>query len=105
MPAEQQPLAIQPVNRPIRCNPWRAPDKHWVYDLTTGEAREETGRRKAGYWYKTRRTGSAQMQLAGFAEENFDDLPLVNLLREDVARWRDSKYENATQVTKQLLAW
>jgi type III restriction enzyme len=105
MATEQQPLAIQPVNKPILCSPWRAPDKHWVYDLATGEAREEAGRRKAGYWYKTKRTGSAQLQLAGFAEENFDDLPLVNLLREDVSRWRDSKYENATQVTKQLLAW
>jgi len=105
MQAEQQQLAIQPVNKPILCNPWRVPGKHWVYDLTTGEAREETGRRKAGYWYKTKRTGSAQLQLAGFAEENFDDLPLVNLLREDVTRWRDSRYENATQVTKQLLSW
>jgi type III restriction enzyme len=105
MPVEQQQLAIQPVNRPILCNPWRVPDKHWVYDLTTGEAREDAGRRQAGYWYKTKRTGSAQLQLAGFAEENFDDLPLVNLLREDVSRWRNTKYENATQVTKQLLAW
>ena len=39
MQAEQQQLAIQPVNKPILCNPWRVPDKHWVYDLTTGEAR------------------------------------------------------------------
>ncbi len=101
---EQKDLPIQPVNKPILCSPYRVPDKHWVYDLETGEAREEPGRRKAGYWFKTKRTGSAQMQLAGFAEENFDDLPLVNLLREDVQRWRDSKYENATQVTKQLLA-
>jgi type III restriction enzyme len=101
---EQEQLAIQPVSRPTLCNPYKAPDRHWVYDLATGEAREEPGRRSAGYWYKTKRTGSAQLQLAGFAEENFDDLPLVNLLRQDVARWRDGKYENATQVTKQLLA-
>ena len=103
--AQNKELPIQPVNKPILCSPYRVPDQHWVYDLETGEARQEVGRRQAGYWFKTKRTGSAQMQLAGFAEENFDDLPLVNLLRDDVQRWRESKYENATQVTKQLLAW
>jgi type III restriction enzyme len=102
---ESGQIPIQPVNNPILCNPYRLPDRHWVYDTQTGDAREEPVRRSAGYWYKTKRTGSAQMSLSGFAEENFDDLPLVNLLREDVARWRGSKYENATQVTKQLLAW
>ena len=41
------------------------------------------------------------MQL--FQEEERDDLPFVNALREDVKRWRDSKYERATPVTKELL--
>jgi type III restriction enzyme len=60
-------------------------------------------RRPASYWYKTQRTGSAQAEL--FAEEERDDLPLVNALREDVKRWRQANYENATPVTKQLLAY
>jgi type III restriction enzyme len=38
------------------------------------------------------------------AEEERDDLPLVNLLREDVKRWRKNEYRNATPVTRQLLA-
>src|SRR5207302_1182601 len=59
------------------------------------------GRRPASYWFKTERTGSAQMSL--LAEEERDDLPLVNALRDDVRRWRGSKWESASETTKQLL--
>jgi type III restriction enzyme len=37
------------------------------------------------------------------AEEERDDLPLVNALREDVRRWRDSGWESASETTKKLL--
>ena len=37
------------------------------------------------------------------AEEERDDLPLVNALREDVRRWRASGWENASETTKKLL--
>ena len=36
-------------------------------------------------------------------EEERDDLPLVNNLRSDVRRWRESNYRNATNVTRELL--
>ena len=36
-------------------------------------------------------------------EEQRDDLPLVNALRDDVKRWRASNYRNATKVTRELL--
>lgn len=100
--AAQQGIPIQPVSKPILCSPFVEPNRHWVYDTQTGDAREEVGRRPASYWYRTQRTGSAQMSL--LAEEERDDLPLVNLLREDVRRWRDANYRNATPVTRQLLA-
>ena len=57
-------------------------------------------RRHASYWFKTQRTGSAQMSL--LAEEERDDLPLVNALREDVRRWHDRAGENASETTKTL---
>jgi type III restriction enzyme len=98
----QQEIPIQPVSKPILCNPYEEPTKHWVYDAATGEAFEMKPRRPASYWYKTERTGTAQTQM--FAEEERDDLPLVNALREDVKKWRKSNYEGATTVTKQLLA-
>jgi type III restriction enzyme len=59
------------------------------------------GRRPASYWFKQKRTGEAQQGL--FQEENRDDLPLVNRLREDVRRWRESGWRGASEVTKDLL--
>ena len=43
------------------------------------------------------------MRLGLMTEENFEELPLVNALREDVRRWRENGYENASPVTRQLL--
>ncbi|PAP79480.1 hypothetical protein B1759_14245 [Rubrivirga sp. SAORIC476] len=97
----QQELPIQPVAQPILNNPYDEPTSHWVYDEQTGAPSEQTGRRDAFYWYKTEKTGTAQTAL--FTEESRDDLPLVNRLRADVRRWRESGYEAATPVTKQLL--
>ena len=100
-PPHQQDIPIQPVERPILCSPYTEPDQHWKYDTTTGAARKEPGRRPASYWYKTERTGSAQMSL--LAQEQQDDLPLPNLLRDDVRRWRDVDYRGATLATRELL--
>jgi type III restriction enzyme len=100
-PAAQQDIPIQPVERPILCSPYKEPHQHWKYDTVTGAAHKEPGRRLASYWYKTERTGSAQMSL--LAQEQQDDLPLPNLLREDVRRWRDAAYRGATLATRELL--
>ena len=101
MNQDQLEIPIQPVERPILCNPYKEPDAHWVYDTETGEAIRQPGRRDAGYWYKTQPTGSQQLQL--FQEEERADLELVNKLRDDVRRWRASNYRNATVVTRELL--
>ena len=98
---DQHEIPIQPVEQPILCSPYNEPDAHWVYDTETGEANKQPGRREAGYWYKTQRTGSQQLEI--FQEEERDDLPLVNKLRSDVRRWRESNYRNATNVTRELL--
>lgn len=95
-------IPIQPVENPILCSPYIEPDQHWLYDTKTGIPTKTHGRRPASYWFKSERTGSAQMSL--LAEEERDDLPLVNALREDVRRWRESRYESAaTETTKTLL--
>jgi type III restriction enzyme len=97
----EAPIPIQPVENPILCSPYKEPDQHWLYDTRTGIPSKTPGRRPASYWFKTERTGSAQMSL--LAEEERDDLPLVNALRDDVRRWRDSGWENASETTKKLL--
>ncbi|MDW8342642.1 MAG: DEAD/DEAH box helicase family protein [Geminicoccaceae bacterium] len=97
----QQEIPIRPVERPILCSPYEEPKEHWTYDLQTGEARRTPGRRPASYWYKTERTGSAQLSL--LTQERQDDLPLANLLRDDVKRWRETDYRGATTATRELL--
>src|SRR5438067_2402909 len=96
-------LPIQPVEKPIICNPYAEPNDHWVYDSKTGEASRPGGRRPAGYWYKTEKVGSAQTRL--FTEEERDDLPLVHALREDVRRWRKADYRGGSTVTRELLRY
>ena len=96
-------LPIQPVDKPVICSPYEEPHDHWIYDTATGAASRAGFRRPASYWYKTEKTGSSQQLL--FAEEERDDLPLVNLLRQDVKRWREADYRGASNVTKELLRW
>lgn len=96
-------MPIQPVDKPILCSPYVEPDQHWVYDQSTGIPTPTPGRRPASYWYKTERSGSAQQQLGFMAEEDRDDLPLVNALRDDVRRWRQSGWLGATETSKTLL--
>jgi type III restriction enzyme len=71
----QEQLRVQPVENPIICNPYDEPHDHWIYDKETGAASRAGMRRPASYWYKTERTGSAQLMLSGLAEEERDDLP------------------------------
>src|SRR6059058_5504182 len=94
-------IPIQPVEKPILCSPYKEPDQHWLYDTRTGIPTKTPGRRPASYWFKTERTGSAQLSL--LAEEERDDLPLVNALRADVRRWHESGWESASETTKKLL--
>ena len=97
-----QQVPMQPVEKPILSSPYEEPSEYWVYDQETGEASRAPGRRPAGYWFRIERTDQAQ-QVRLLAEENWEELRSVNDLREDVKRWRDSGYRNATNVTRQLL--
>jgi type III restriction enzyme len=94
----------QPVPDPILNSPYDVPTAHWVYQ--EGRPYVQASRRPASYWFTTQKVGKKQAGL--FAEEQRDELDLVNLLRKDVERWRSSKpspYEGATPFTKELLAW
>ena len=99
----QEPLPVQAVEKPILCKPYEEPTSHWVYG-NDGQAYVVEGRRSASYWFKTQRVAGPE-QLSLLAEEQREDLPLINALRADVKRWRASSYEGATQVTKKLLRY
>lgn len=96
----QQEIPIQPVDNPIICSPYDQPGDHWFYN-EHGEATRPGYRRPAGYWYKTEQTAAGQRGL--FLNEQRDLLDLVNLLREDVKRWRNAEYRGASSVTRDLL--
>lgn len=88
------------VENPVINKPYEEPQSHWVYKGSVPE--KVPLRRSAQYWYQSRRTGAVETEDL-FAEEQSDDLPLVNYLREDVRRWRGSGYRGVTPVTRNLL--
>lgn len=97
------PVLIQPVESPVICKPYYEPDTYWEYDRNTGQAARQPGRRPASYWYKLPDADARRGQLIMELEEDRRDLVLVNKLRADVKRWRESNWEGATNVTKDLL--
>jgi type III restriction enzyme len=98
-----EPTLIQPVESPVICKPYYEPTQYWEYDRNTGAAAKLPGRRPAAYWYKLPDADSRRGQLVLELEEDRRDLVLVNRLRADVKRWRQSNWEGATNVTKDLL--
>ena len=99
-PAESG-IPVEPVEQPILCSPYEEPELHWFYTRETGTPTKRAGRREASYWFKTVAAGSARRLL--LPDEDHDDLPLVNALRSDVRRWRESGWQNASKTTKRLL--
>lgn len=97
----QHPLPIQSVEKPILCSPFEEPARHWSY--RGGVPEIVPYRRPASYWYKTEKVYAGQIDM--FGEEQREDLPLINALRDDVKRWRESGYEGATEITKELLRY
>jgi len=96
-PADWTPT--QAVPDPVINKPYDEPKQHWRYGKD-GVPSVVGERRRASYWYKTNRTGAAQQDL--LADEESDDLPLVNRLRDDVKRWRDAGHRGASGVTRDL---
>jgi type III restriction enzyme len=90
----------QAVPDPVINSAFKEPDSYWFYRGSVPE--KVSGRRRAQYWYQSKKTGSRDTAEL-FAEEQSDDLPLVNALRNDVRRWRESGHRGATQVTRHLL--
>jgi type III restriction enzyme len=93
----------QAVADPIINSAYKEPAFHWFYAPGNATPDKQVGRRKAQYWYKSQRTTEAGTERDLFAEEESDPLHLVNALREDVRRWRESGYRCTNNVTRTLL--
>jgi len=91
----------QAVDDPIINNPYEEPTAYWRY--RDGIPEKIPGRRPARYYFKSKRVVSTQKTF--FQDEHEENLPLINALREDVKRWRNSGYRGATAITKELLRY
>ena len=93
----------QAVDNPILNRPYTEPAWHWVYRRSGSSALpvKMGGRRPASYFFTTRKL-QEKKQEGLFAEEERDELDLVNKLRQDVGRWREASYRGASKVTREL---
>src|SRR5437867_4152240 len=91
------------VDQPILNNPFREPTRYWLYDTRAAEPRKEGGRRPAGYYFRERRSGGPQ--LSYLTDEQYNDLPVVNQLRQAVREWQKRGYPGVSSVTHQLLVY
>src|ERR1700736_1308616 len=102
-------MAAANETNPILNNPYEEPLLHYATNLE-GEldySKIETGRRLFAGAVQTiplpqRRQQEDLLKMQDFAATNYGT-HLVNLLRKEVAAWRDAKYPNTTRVTRELL--
>lgn len=98
-----EPTLIQPVeDSPVICSPYSEPTAYWEINKNTVTPKKQPGRRPSAYWFKDPNAVTTA-QIAFEINEERRDLVLVNKLRGDVKRWRESGWEGATNVTKELL--
>ena len=74
-------------------SPYEKPSQHWGYDRETSSFALRKGRRPAGYL----------MSDSSAAEEEQEELELVNRIRPLVDKWRADEHPGVTGVTKRLL--
>jgi len=99
----QEELPLTPVENPILCGPYQEPTAHWYYSKANGSMERTPGRRPASFFADLETAEQSHDQIALFEQEGAARLKIADSLREDVRRWRETKWEGATEVTKTLL--
>ena len=90
------------VPEPILNSPFKEPAEHW--HIEEGAVPEQRpGRRPAGYFYRDPRAPLANTEHE--ARGQWQDLTLVNLIRERVKSWRTAGYPGVTGTTLELLKY
>lgn len=88
------------VEQPILNSPFAEPREHWC--LEEGHApRREQGRRRAGYFYRDPREPPPEPGQP--ARGDWQELELVNLIRERLEQWRGAGYPGASRTTLDLI--
>ncbi|ORX13077.1 BPTD_3080 family restriction endonuclease [Mycobacterium xenopi] len=90
------------VGQPILNGPFHEPAEHW--QIQEGqEPKRVAGRRPAGYFYRDPKAPPPEPGTP--ARGAWQDLDLVNLIRERLAQWRELGYPGATRTTLELLQY
>ena len=93
-------MSAYEVEQPILNSPFEEPAEHWL--IQEGQApRRESGRRQAGYFYRDPK--APQPEPGEPARGDWEELELVNLIRDRVAQWREAGYPGATRTTLDLI--
>jgi type III restriction enzyme len=87
------------IDKLIINNPYREPEKHWLYDRQSLSFNLKDGRRQSGYWKQS------DQKLDENDPGEFIEIELVNRIRPRVKKWRDAGYPNVTPTTKRLLSF
>ena len=90
------------VEQPILNGPFEEPAEHW--QINEGEEPiRAAGRRPAGYFYRDPKAPAPEPEAP--ARGTWQELELVNQIRERLAQWRDLGYPGATRTTLDLLRY
>lgn len=92
-------LASVEVGEPILNSPYEEPSRWWsIEEGRSPELRE--GRRAAGYFYRDPKEAAPEQ---GFTRGVWEELELVELIRERLGSWREQGYPGVTRTTLELL--
>jgi type III restriction enzyme len=88
------------VEQPILNSPFEEPSEHW--QIEDGQAPQRVAsRRRAGYFYRD--PAATQPEPTQSARGDWEELELVNLIRERLAQWRSAEYPGVTRTTLDLI--
>ena len=99
----QEELPLTPVENPILCSPYAEPSTHWYYNKDNHQMEKLPGRRRASFFDEQEGADKTRDQGELFEQEGAALLKIADSIREDVRKWRVSKWEGATNTTKLLL--
>lgn len=90
------------VEQPILNSPFAEPVEHW--QIEDGHAPKRVReRRRAGYFYRD--PGESQPEPGQPARGAWEELELVNLIRDRLGAWREAGYPGATRTTLDLIRY
>ena len=82
------------IEKLIINEPYKEPQRHWLYDRNLKEFTLREGRRKSGYWKKS------EKKLDFNDPGEYVTIDLVNKIRPRIKKWREGGYPNVTPTTK-----